>query len=185
MTMRILGGILKGKRLPDHASWVRPTSEYRRQMIFNRLQHAEGFDTFDDVRVIDAFAGTGSLGIEALSRGAKHVTLVEKNFLTFQALRTFVQRTPLANRTTLLQESATKLPPAPESAQLCFLDAPYHKGLIPPALESLKAQGWLANNTLCIAETDKEEELILPNWIIPTEKRKKGRTTVHFWRVFM
>lgn len=179
--MRILSGNLRGKKLPGHDHWVRPTSAYRREMIFNRLVHAEGFQNFDNITVLDVFAGTGSLGFEALSRGAKKVFLMEKNPTTHRNLLRFIENENLQNQTTLYLADATDLPKAPHSVDLCFLDAPYHKNLIPPALESLRKKGWLKHNTLCVAETSTHETLALPSWMDLPTKRTKGKTCVWFF----
>jgi 16S rRNA (guanine966-N2)-methyltransferase len=185
--MRLLSGSLKGRRLPPHDSWVRPTSAYRRHMIFNRLRHGEGFASFEACRVIDVFAGTGALGLEALSQGADHVTLIEKDPRTHKKLATFLAHTlrdrPEAPRVQLHKAAVPFLPPAPHAVDICFLDAPYHQNLIPPALKALAEKGWLKPNTLCVAETDKHETLTPPPWISVSETRQKGSTIVHFWRV--
>jgi len=179
--MRLLSGTLKGKALPLHDSWVRPTSAYRRLMIFNRLQHAEGFSDFTNKRVVDVFAGTGALGLEALSRGASHVSLIEKNPKTHEKLQAFIAKNQLANRTSLLLCDATQLPPVSHPYDLCFLDAPYHKDLIPLGLESLYRQAWVKKHTFFVAETDVRENLPLPPWVTLSEKRVKGRTAVWFF----
>lgn len=181
--LTIVKGRLRGKTLPTHGSWVRPTSDYRRQMMFNRMEHAEGFESFDGVRVLDVFAGTGALGLEAVSRGAKHVTFFEKHPQTFQRLRDFVVRNQLENGARVIQTAVPTVPRADAPVDLCFLDAPYGQGLIPFAMESLKRQGWLKPQTLLITETDQKEPLPLPSWLLLTEKRQKGRTIVQFLRV--
>lgn len=185
--MRLLSGSLKGRRLPPHDSWVRPTSAYRRHMIFNRLRHGEGFSTFADCRVIDVFAGTGALGLEALSQGAAHVTLIEKDPRTHKKLAIFLNDTlrdrPESTCVQLYKAAVPFLPPATQPVDLCFLDAPYHQNLIPPALKALAERGWLKQNTLCVAETNKHEKLAPPPWIKVSETRQKGNTIVHFWRV--
>ncbi len=181
--MRLLKGTLKGKRLPQHDAWVRPTSAFRREMIFNRLAHAAGFKPLADCHVLDLFAGTGALGLEAFSRGAAHVTLVEKDPFTHKKLRQFLTAHHLEKAVDLLLADACHLPPLPPlsvKADLCFLDAPYHKNLIPQALDSLHQKGWLAPKAHLIAEIDHKEDCHLPNWITLTHERQKGRTRVLF-----
>jgi 16S rRNA (guanine966-N2)-methyltransferase len=183
MTVRILQGSLRGKKLADHDAWVRPTSGYRRQMIFNRLHHAEGFDALDKLRVLDVFAGTGALGLEALSRGAAFVTFVEADMRTATKLETFIQNNNLAPKTRVVRAAIPDIAPCPDQPfDLCFLDAPYGQNLVPKALSSLHAQGWVHSNTLYIAETDVFEDLPLPSWAHISHKRTKGRTHVYFIR---
>ena len=183
MTIRILQGSLKGKKLADHDAWVRPTSAYRREMIFNRLTHAENLCDFSALRVLDVFAGSGALGLEALSRGACHVTFIEPNAITVKKLSAFIENNHLNNRTNVIQAAVPNIPPCPEAPfDLCFLDAPYGHNLIPQALNNLKISKWIQPDTLYVAETDLREELLLPSWIFVTHKRTKGRTHVYFLR---
>lgn len=183
--MRILQGTLKNRRLPKHDAWVRPTSAYRREMIFNRLAHAPALQDVNlpTCRVLDVFAGTGALGLEALSRGAIHATFVEANEKTAAQLDDFLKTNDLRAQTTLMKSEAHHLPLCQDLPyQLCFLDAPYHKGLIPKTIDTLYQGGWLAPGALCVAETDVQEPLPLPHFIAPVDKRTKGRTIVWFLR---
>ena len=183
MTVRILQGSLKGKKLADHDTWVRPTSGYRRQMIFNRLHHAEGLNSFDKLRVLDVFAGTGALGLEALSRGAAFATFVEADMRTATKLEAFIQSNNLSSKAGVVRATIPDIPLHQDQPfDLCFLDAPYGQGLVPKALRSLHAQGFVHPKTLYIAETDIRENLPLPPWAWVTHKRTKGRTHVYFIR---
>ena len=150
-------------------------------MIFNRLTHGEGLWTLSGQRVLDVFAGSGSLGLEALSRGADFVAFIEKNSLTKRKLARFLKTHRLEGQTYLVHASLPYLPACPmQPFNLCFLDAPYGEDLIPTALKNLKEQNWITPGTLFVAETDKQESLPLPSWIRITHKRTKGRTHVYF-----
>src|SRR6195952_4465700 len=143
--MRITGGKLGGRRLiaPDDAS-VRPTSDRTRQAIFNMLQHKDfdiGF-ALEGATVADLFAGTGALGIEALSHGARWCLLVDDSADSRALQRENVESLNLTGATRIWRRDATDLGPVSPSAggpfNLVFLDPPYRKGLIPKALKSLQ-----------------------------------------------
>ncbi|WP_082191985.1 RsmD family RNA methyltransferase [Candidatus Hepatobacter penaei] len=179
--MRILQGRLKGRKLAPHDPWVRPTSSYRREMIFNRLMHADPALDLPSCRVLDVFAGTGSLGLEALSRGAAFVTFVEPQATTRHKLDSFLKTHDLTTCTSLLACAVPHLPPCTMPPyHLCFLDAPYGQALIPPALDNLHRGHWLTPRAVLIAETDKREALPLPPFITLEHTTTKGRTHVHF-----
>lgn len=181
--MRILRGRLKNKKLPIHDRWVRPTSAYRRELIFNRIEHAGLFTDFSKANVVDVFAGTGALGLEALSRGAQSLTLIEKSLKTHEKLKHFLNIHNLENTVRLLNADACSLPQHPPHLKrfnLCFLDAPYNQNLIPGALDSLRHQGWLDENAILIMELDKKESCPLPPWLKTENERLKGRTRVLF-----
>ena len=180
--LRLLQGTLKGKKLPAHDAWVRPTSVYRREMIFNCLMHDAMFPALEKCHVVDVFAGTGALGLEALSRGAGFLTLIEKNVVTFEKLQAFLSTHNLQDRVQLLHAEVPFLPQAMRQADLCFLDAPYGEKLVPQALENLYAQGWIGPDTCFVAELDQRETLPLPPWVELVRQKRKGRTQVIFLR---
>jgi 16S rRNA (guanine966-N2)-methyltransferase len=162
--MRVTGGKLGGRRLiaPDDAR-VRPTSDRTRQAIFNILEHRDfniGF-TVENAAVVDLFAGTGALGIEALSRGARFCLLVDESADSRALQRENVEALGLTGVTKIWRRDATDLGPLGAGAggpfDLVFLDPPYHKNLIAPALKSLREGGWLAQQALLVAETSKGE----------------------------
>src|ERR1700761_7817771 len=168
--MRITGGKLGGRRLlaPDDQR-VRPTSDRTRQAIFNMLLHKDfgvGFD-LEGAAVIDLFAGTGALGIEAISHGAAWCLLVDDSADSRALQRENVEALKLTGATRIWRRDATDLgvmsPTAGGPFELVFLDPPYRKGLIDKALESLKT-GWLAENALIVAETDAAEPLGAPGY---------------------
>jgi 16S rRNA (guanine966-N2)-methyltransferase len=184
--MRITGGTFRGRLLaspPDMR--VRPTSDRTRQAIFNMLQHKDfgiGF-TLDGAAVIDLFAGTGALGIEAISHGARWCLLVDDNADSRALQRENVESLNLTGATRIWRRDATDLGPVSPAAggpfNLVFLDPPYRKDLIPRALASLKDGGWLADKALLVAETESLEPLNAPGFTL-IEDRNYGETRVRF-----
>jgi 16S rRNA (guanine966-N2)-methyltransferase len=184
--MRITGGRLGGRRLiaPDDIR-VRPTSDRTRQAIFNILQHNDfgtGF-SLEGAAVLDLFAGTGALGIEALSHGARWCLLVDDNADSRAIQRENVEMLGLTGATRIWRRDATDLGPLGPSAggpfNLVFLDPPYRKDLIPKALVSLKEGGWLADKALLVAESDAGEEIDLSGFTL-LDERDYGETRVRF-----
>src|SRR4051812_7292692 len=162
--MRIIGGQFRGKLLAAPKSdAIRPTSDRLRETLFNILAHGFG-DPVRDARVIDLFAGTGALGFEALSRGARFATFVDEGAEARGLIRTNIDAMTLGGRTRLFRRDATKLgaigPIEPFS--LAFLDPPYAKDLASPALASLAQGGWLAGGALCVVEESADAPLALP-----------------------
>jgi 16S rRNA (guanine966-N2)-methyltransferase len=184
--MRITGGIYGGRRLvaPDDAR-VRPTSDRTRQAIFNILQHNDfgiGF-TLEGAAVLDLFAGTGALGIEALSHGARWCLLVDDSADSRAVQRENVEALGLTGATRIWRRDACDLGPLGPSAggpfNLVFLDPPYRKDLIPKALTSLKDGGWLVDKALLVAESDVGEEIDLSGFTL-LDERDYGETRVRF-----
>src|SRR3954469_22865481 len=152
--MRIVGGRLRGWSLAG-PRWpaIRPTSDRRRESLFNILVHAYG-DPVTDARVLDLFAGTGALGVEALSRGAAFALFVDDGAAARALLRENVAALGLGGATRVFRRDATKLGAAHpiEPFSLVFLDPPYGKGLAEKALVSAHAGGWLAPDALIVVE---------------------------------
>ncbi len=163
--MRIIAGTLRGRTLaaPPGAA-TRPTSQRMRQALFDMLMHApwaEGRIT--GAHVLDAFAGTGALGLEALSRGATSCVFLERDRAALAILRANIATCRLETSTQVLVADAMKPPRATGAAcTLAFLDPPYGQNLIPPTVGALQTAGWLAPGALLIAETARDEPLSLP-----------------------
>jgi 16S rRNA (guanine966-N2)-methyltransferase len=180
---------LRGRRLvapPD--ARVRPTSDRTRQAIFNMLRHKDfgiGF-ALEGAAVIDLFAGTGALGIEAISHGARWCLLVDDNADSRAYQRENVEALGLTGATRIWRRDACDLGPIGPAAggpfNLVFLDPPYRKDLIPKALASLKDGGWLLPNALIVAETDAKEDIAAPGFT-PIDERDYGETRVRFLTV--
>ncbi|MCC6000202.1 MAG: 16S rRNA (guanine(966)-N(2))-methyltransferase RsmD [Pararhodobacter sp.] len=148
--MRIIGGRLRGLALApvgagDAAAHLRPTSDRVRESLFNLLQNASAPDPVPNARVLDLFAGTGALGLEALSRGADHVTFVEDGAVARGLLRDNIDRARAMGVTRVYRRDATDLGECRgKPFTLVFLDPPYGKGLGEAALGSALAGGWIA-----------------------------------------
>ena len=152
--MRVVGGRLKGRNLAAPASRdIRPTADRLRESLFNILIHAYD-NPIADARVLDLFAGTGALGIEAVSRGAKFALFVDNGAEARALMRNNVEALGLGGATEIYRRDATHLGPAHpvEPFSLVFLDPPYAKGLAEKALVSLRDGGWLTPRALLVVE---------------------------------
>ena len=164
--MRIDSGAHKGKKLvvPEGRD-VRPTADRARQAIFNMLVH--GKNVVRDAKVLDAFAGSGALGLEALSRGAVRLVAFDSDAAALKAIRLNVAGCHEDSRTIVQSANATK-PPAARGftehapADLVFLDPPYGKGLVAAALSALDKAGWIAPAAIVVAEMDRQDAVDLP-----------------------
>ncbi len=155
--MRIVGGTFRGRRLAalgkgDAGAHLRPTSDRVRESLFSMLEGGRFGDPIDGARVLDLFAGTGALGLEALSRGAAQVTFVDDGRVAQKLLAENIASLGLRDVTRVIRASALRLPPAEDAAQLIVLDPPYGKDLGPKALAAARAQGWIAPDALIVWE---------------------------------
>jgi 16S rRNA (guanine966-N2)-methyltransferase len=161
--MRIVGGSHRGRRLvAPPGELVRPTSDRAREALFNILSHgnfAAGGLPFADKAVLDAFAGTGALGLEALSRGASAAVFIESERDALTALRRNVGAFGEADRAHIVAGDATRPPRAALACAVAFLDPPYRSGLAAPALGALAAAGWLTPDALVVIEVAAREDL--------------------------
>lgn len=185
--MRITGGALRGRALAAPADErVRPTSDKVRQAVFNILSHHDfgtGF-ALDGARAADLFAGTGALGLEAISRGARFCLFVEDSAESRAVIRRNVEALGLTGATKIWRRDATDLGPMPPGAggpfDLVFLDPPYRKNLVAPALAALRYGGWLAEAPLVIAETAADEPVPAADGFHLLDERLYGDTRVAF-----
>jgi 16S rRNA (guanine966-N2)-methyltransferase len=161
---------------------TRPTADRVRQALFDMLLHAPwgGRDVVEGARVLDAFAGTGALGLEALSRGAAHATFMERDRAALAALRANIAACGAGDRARVLAVDATRPPVADVPCGLVFLDPPYGEALVPRALAALRDRGWLAPDTFIAAETGVDEELVEPVSFLASRIHSLARVTV--WR---
>ncbi|MDE2517557.1 MAG: 16S rRNA (guanine(966)-N(2))-methyltransferase RsmD [Rhodospirillales bacterium] len=157
--MRIIAGSWRGRALAAPAgSATRPTAERVRQALFDMLAHApwarraDGRAVLDDAVVLDGFAGTGALGLEALSRGAANAHFFETDRAALAALRANIAACGAQARARVMAADLCAAPPGPR-CDLVFLDPPYGRDLLAPALLRLRATGWLDAATLIVAET--------------------------------
>jgi 16S rRNA (guanine966-N2)-methyltransferase len=162
--MRITAGKFKGRTLsPPKDLSVRPTSDKVRQAVFNILEHRDfGFPfALEGVRVVDLFAGTGAMGIEALSRGARYALFVDDAAASRALIRENVEALGLTGASKIWRRDAASLGPLDTLGpfDLAFLDPPYRKNLIAPALAGLRDGGWLNSPALLVAEMAEDEDI--------------------------
>ncbi len=153
-TPRIIAGRLRGRHLAvPPGPHTRPTAIRLRQAIFDILAHAPwaGGALLEGAAVLDGFAGSGALGLEALSRGATTVTFIEQDRAALAALRRNIESCAAQTETRIIAADMTRPPPGPPQ-DVIFLDPPYGKDLLPPSLRGLRQAGWLAPGTLVVAE---------------------------------
>ena len=185
--MRITAGSFGGRTLaaPRDAR-VRPTADKVRQAIFNILTHNDFGAGLDGARVADLFAGTGAMGIEALSRGAAFCLFVDDSAESRALIRQNVETLGLTGVTKIWRRDATKLGPMAAGAggpfELVILDPPYRKGLIAPALASLRDGGWLAPGAIAVAEAAEDEKIPSTDGFTVLDERVYGDTRVAILR---
>jgi len=171
--LRIVAGRHRGRRLAaPEGLGTRPTAERVRQALFDMLWHAPwaGRDAVDGARVLDAFAGTGALGLEALSRGAARAVFIEPDRAALAALRANIATLGEQDRARVIPGDATRPPRADAPCSLIFLDPPYGKDFVPRALAALGAAGWIAPAALVVVEVGKAEALGLPGFALLAER---------------
>ena len=176
--MRIVGGELRGRPLATpKTDAIRPTTDRTRESLFNILAHAYPEAT-DGGRVMDLFAGTGAVGIEALSRGARHATFVENAPPALAALRANIAACRAGDSCTVVAADVLSVRPGPP-ADLVFLDPPYGQELIVRALAHLRATGRIAPGALIVAEAGRDEP---PPCAVPLAARLHGAARITIWR---
>ncbi|SJZ96598.1 16S rRNA (guanine(966)-N(2))-methyltransferase RsmD [Consotaella salsifontis] len=180
--MRIVGGEFRGRGLAAPKSdQIRPTADRNRETLFNILAHGLGFD-LEERRVLDLFSGTGALGIEALSRGARFCLFVEEGVEGRGLLRTNIETLQLQGRTKIFRRDATRLgvPGTMEPFDLLLADPPYRKGLGERALESALSGGWLKPGALAVVEEAADAAFDPPAGFDLVDERSMGETTLRF-----
>lgn len=183
--MRIVGGVLRGRRLtaPDGRT-VRPTADRAREGLFNILDHGAAFADFQlaGASVVDAFAGTGALGLEALSRGAGHAYFLETDTDALRALRRNVETLDQGDRAEILVRDATRPGRARAPSSLALLDPPYGTDLGASALTALAENGWLAPGAIAVVEQAAKEILSPPAGFETLDERRYGAALFTFVR---
>jgi len=176
--MRIVGGRLRGRALAAPKSQgIRPTADRLRESLFNILMHPYD-DPVTGARVLDLFAGTGALGLEAISRGAAFALFVDDGAEARALLRQNVESLSLAAVTRIFRRDATRLGPAHplEPFGLAFLDPPYGKGLAEKALASARDGGWLTGDALIVVEEATDAGFKAPEGFNEIERRRYDDT---------
>jgi len=184
--MRIVAGVHRGRPIQaPKGSKTRPTTDRVRESVFNKLAHADWAPPLEGARVIDLFAGSGALGLEAISRGAAFALFVETEPGARGAIRTNVEALQLYGCTKLHRRDATDLGKKPEKVgapfDLAFLDPPYGKGLGETALDRLVSGGWVADHAVAVLEESARADLKpTPGWS-EIDQLEAGDTIVRFY----
>ena len=180
--MRIVGGEFRGRRLATPSGdAIRPTSDRHRETLFNMLAHRPGF-VLDGARVLDLFSGTGALGIEALSRGARFCLFVEEGVEGRGLIRQNVETCGLQGRMKIFRRDATRLGAAGtiEPFDCVLADPPYGRRLGEAALASALAGGWLKPGTVVVLEEAASAPFDVPPGFRLDEARTMGETVLRF-----
>jgi 16S rRNA (guanine966-N2)-methyltransferase len=185
--MRIIGGQFSGRALvAPKGRDTRPTADRVRESVFNILAHKDDF-TFEGARVIDLFAGSGALGLEALSRGAAFCLFVETDAAARGAIRDNVEALGLFGATRVHRRGADALGEKPAGVggpfTLAFLDPPYGKDLCAPALTALRNGGWVAPGALIVVEQGKDEVPATAAGFTEEDRRVYGAAQIGFFRL--
>lgn len=177
--LRIISGQFKGRRLdvPDGPQ-IRPTSDRLRERIFSVLQSRVG--SFEALSVADIFAGTGAMGIEAVSRGAAKAWFVEKHEGSLQLLRGNLEKVGIAGLGRVIAADARQLPKVDEPFNILFLDPPYRRRLAESTMTSLVERGWAGNDSLVIVEIAADDRFDLPDGFRMVDERQQGNSRVVF-----
>lgn len=182
--MRIVGGRWRGRSLAGpRTDAIRPTSDRLRESLFNVLQHGYD-DAIEGARVLDLFAGTGAMGLEALSRGAAFALFVDEGSEARSLIRENVEALGAGGATRLFRRDATRMGAAAPNVpfSLVFCDPPYGKDLAPKALTACAEGGWLTRDALVVVEEAQGAALTLPEAFVEIERRDYGETQVVFGR---
>nr|WP_111301976.1 16S rRNA (guanine(966)-N(2))-methyltransferase RsmD [Paracoccus saliphilus] len=180
--MRIVGGRMRGLKLAelgdgDAAAHLRPTTDRVREAIFNLLINGNSGNPLPGARVLDLFAGTGALALEALSRGAAKAVLVDDGSRAAALIRQNIQRARVQDQATYLRRDATRLGPMRGDAHdLVFLDPPYGQGKGEAAMASALQGGWLASGAVVVWEESRPP--LLPPAFALLDQRSYGDTIV-------
>ena len=183
--MRIVGGALRGRRLvAPEGKAVRPTADRAREGLFNILDHGAAFAGFSlsGATVVDGFAGTGALGLEALSRGAAHAVFLETDADALKSLRRNIATLDQDDRAEVLVRDATRPGRAATPCALALLDPPYKADLAAPALSALAENGWFVDNGIAVVEHAAKETLAPPEGFELLDQRRYGAAVFSFLR---
>lgn len=185
--MRIVGGRNRGRQLEAPADLpIRPTSDRAREALFNILEHGRlapgGLSPVRGARVLDAFCGTGALGLEALSRGAEHAVFLDSDPAALKLARRNADRLGAAAHATFLLADVTRPPAADEPCSLVFLDPPYERDLMAPALSALVERRWLAAGAIVVAEMIRRQDVPPVAGLEAVDERRYGKAKLVFFR---
>ncbi len=189
--MRVIGGIHRGRKLiPPRGDAIRPTTDRMRETIFNILSHypagvsgirgLAAINGLAGARVLDVFAGTGAMGIEALSRGACHATFFDRDRKALQLVKKNIALLGLEDISTIKSVTAPRFPSSKDSHDIIFLDPPYRLDIIPEVIHGLKENGYLAGNCMIIAEYPSGRLLEFPDYLSIYKEKSCGEAHISF-----
>jgi 16S rRNA (guanine966-N2)-methyltransferase len=185
--MRIVAGKFRAKRIEAPKGLAtRPTSDKVRQALFNVLEHGAPQFDFTGARVLDLFAGSGALGLEAMSRGARFCLFVEESAEARASIRRNVEALSLTGATKIWRRDATRLGEAGtmQPFDLIFLDPPYGRGLGTRALQSAAGGGWIRDGAIAVLEERADVEVELSTAFQELDARIYGETKIVVMRAF-
>ena len=183
--LRIIAGKHRGRKLmPLEGGNVRPTASRAREAIFNILAHATFAPrpVYEDAIVLDAFAGSGALGLEALSRGARFVSFMERDRAARGVLTANITALAAGHQTAVLAADALRPPRASATASLVFLDPPYAENWAAPALTALAGAQWLLPEAIAVVELAVKRDFVPPANFVPLNERRYGAAKIVFLR---
>ena len=181
--MRIVAGRHRGRKLePPADRSIRPTSDRIREAVFDILAHRLLAQGFAGLKVLDAFAGTGAMALEALSRGATRATLLDADGNAVRLIERNLKHLGETENALALRRDAARPGPAPLPHDLVFADPPYRSGLAPAALAALARERWLEPGALVVLELASDETPAPPAGFSEIDRRRYGGTAVAFWR---
>lgn len=180
--MRIIGGSLRGKRLiTPEGTTTRPTADRVREALFNILDHGRYRDLLRGGGFADLFAGSGAVGLEALSRGATRVIFAEKDAAALRALKANIATCNAApGQARVLSGDAVMAVPPSGPVAIVFLDPPYQLGLASEALAAAVSRGWLAPKGVAIVQAHPKEKLAVPDGLVTVDERRYGAARLYF-----
>jgi 16S rRNA (guanine966-N2)-methyltransferase len=185
--IKVIGGKHRGRSIDTPARMTtRPTSNRARESLFNILMHASwndadvhgGTSPLVDARVLDAFAGSGALGIEALSRGAAHATFLDNDATAIRLIGENLRKIGEAANAKVIRGDATRPPPSREGCDLVFLDPPYRSSLAASALTALAEAGWLKPGAVATVELANTEDVVPPAGFEAIDERRYGAAKI-------
>jgi 16S rRNA (guanine966-N2)-methyltransferase len=185
--LRIVGGRHRGRSIaaPEGAA-TRPTASRAREALFNVLAHAnwraDGTSPLIDARVLDAFAGSGALGLEALSHGAAHVTFLDSDAQAIRLIGENLRKLGESSAAKVVRADALRPPAAREGCDLVFLDPPYRSGQAAPALAALDQAGWVAAGAIVTVELAHNEDIVPPPGFEGVDERRYGAAKIAILR---
>ena len=177
--LKIVGGKHRGRSIATpEGMTTRPTSNRARESLFNIVMHAnwvgDGTSPLVGCRVLDAFAGSGALGIEALSRGAAHATFLDNDATAIRLIGENLRKLGETGNAKVIRADATHPPPSREACDLVFLDPPYRSGQAAPALLALAEAGWLKPGAIATVELAGTEDMLPPPGFATIDERRYG-----------